>query len=77
MDAMAEFLNVANATASQIEFIKLIVNYLAVDGAIDAKRLYEAPFTNVTSTGPDAIFPAATVTQLFKTIEDIRLRAVA
>jgi len=77
MDAMAEFLNVANATASQIEFIKLIVNYLTVDGAIDAKKLYESPFTNVAATGPDAIFPSATVTQLFKTIEDIRLRAVA
>ena len=77
MDAMAEFLNLANATASQIEFIKLIVNYLTVDGAINAKKLYESPFTSVTATGPDAIFPAATVTQLFKTIEDIRLRAVA
>jgi type I restriction enzyme R subunit len=77
MDAMAEFLDVATATASQIEFIKLIVNYLTVDGAIDAKRLYESPFTSVAATGPDSIFPAATVTQLFKTIEDIRLRAVA
>ena len=77
MDAMGEFLNKTNATASQIEFLKLIVNYLTVDGAIETKRLYESPFTNVAATGPDAIFPAATVTQLFKTIEDIRLRAVA
>lgn len=76
-EAMAEFLNASNATASQLEFLNLIVNYLTVDGAIDGSRLYESPFTGVTATGPDAIFPAATVTQLFKKIEDIRLRAVA
>jgi type I restriction enzyme R subunit len=76
-EAMADFLNASNATASQLEFINLIVNYLTVDGAISDDKLYQAPFTNVTATGPDAIFSAATVTQLFKKIEDIRLRAVA
>jgi len=70
-------LNNDYATASQLEFINMIVDYLTVDGAIDGSRLYEAPFTSITATGPDAIFPSATVTQLFKTIEDIRLRAVA
>jgi len=70
-------LNKDGATASQLEFLKMIVDYLTVDGAIDGSRLYESPFTSVTATGPEAIFPSATVTQLFKTIEDIRLRAVA
>lgn len=77
MEAMAEFLNEQNATASQLEFAKLIVNYLTVDGAITKDRLYDSPFTNVSATGPDSIFPEAKVEQLFKTIEEIRLRAVA
>ncbi len=77
MEAMADFLNEQTATASQLEFAKLIVNYLTVDGVITNNRLYESPFTNVAATGPDSIFPAGKVEQLFKVIEDIRLRAVA
>jgi len=77
MEAMADFLNEQNATASQLEFAKLMVNYLTVDGVITKERLYDSPFTNVASMGPDSIFPEAKVEQLFKVIEEIRLRAVA
>lgn len=77
MEAMADFLNEKNATASQLEFVKLIVNYLTVDGAIDRGKLYEAPFTNVAATGPDSIWPSSEVEQLFKVIDEIRLKAVA
>ena len=77
MEAMADFLNEQNATASQLEFAKLMVNYLTVDGVITKERLYDSPFTNVAATGPDSIFPEAKVEQLFKVIEEIRLRAVA
>jgi type I restriction enzyme R subunit len=74
---MAEFLNDTNATASQIEFAKMIVDYLTVDGAISAVRLYETPFTSVSATGPDSIFGKTKVERLFAVIEDIRKRAVA
>ena len=47
------------------------------DGAIDGSRLYESPFTGVTATGPDSIFPAATVKRLFDVINEVRIRAVA
>ena len=77
MDAMAEFLNERNATASQLEFVKMIVNYLTQDGVIEPSRLYEAPFTSVTATGPDSIFDDAKVVKLFKAIDEIKLRAVA
>ncbi|MCC6067686.1 DEAD/DEAH box helicase family protein [Ferrovum sp. PN-J185] len=77
MEAMSEFLNEQNATASQLEFAKLIVNFLTVDGVITKDRLYESPFINVAATGPDSIFPAEKIEQLFKVIEEIRLRAVA
>lgn len=77
VEAMAEFLNDKNATASQLEFAKMIVEYLTVDGAIDAGRLYETPFTAISSTGPDTVFGLAKVERLFAVIEDIRQRAVA
>ncbi len=77
VEAMAEFLNDKNATASQLEFAKMIVEYLTVDGAINAGRLYETPFTSISSTGPDTVFGLAKVERLFAVIEDIRQRAVA
>ena len=77
VEAMAEFLNDKTATAAQIEFAKMIVEYLTVDGAIDAGRLYETPFTAVSATGPDAVFGTGKVERLFAVIEDIRQRAVA
>ena len=77
MEAMAEFLNERNSTASQLEFVQMIVDYLTQDGVIDVGRLYEAPFTSVTATGPDSIFDDAKVVRLFNAISDIKLRAVA
>lgn len=77
VEAMAEFLNDKTATAAQIEFAKMIVEYLTVDGAIDAGRLYETPFTAVSATGPDSVFGTAKVERLFAVIEEIRQRAVA
>ena len=77
MDAMAEFLNERNASASQLEFVAMIVNYLTQDGVIERSRLYEAPFTNITATGPDSIFENAKIVKLFNVIDDIKLRAVA
>jgi type I restriction enzyme R subunit len=77
VEAMAEFLNDANATSSQIEFAKMIVDFLTVDGAIDAGRLYDTPFTSISATGPDTVFGKAKVERLFAVIEDIRQRAVA
>jgi type I restriction enzyme R subunit len=77
VEAMAEFLNDVNATSSQIEFAKMIVDYLTVDGAIAAQRLYEIPFNSVAATGPETVFGKAKVERLFVVIENIRQRAVA
>ena len=77
MDAMAEFMNDRNATSSQLQFVTMIVNYLTQDGVIERGRLYEAPFTNITATGPDSIFDNVKVVKLFNIIDDIKLRAVA
>lgn len=77
MEAMAEFMNDVNATSTQLAFITMIVDFLTVDGAIDAGRIYGTPFTGIAATGPDAVFNEAKVERLFTVIEEIRQRAVA
>ena len=77
VEAMSEFLNDANATSSQIEFVNMIVEFLTIDGAISADRLYATPFTALSPTGPDAVFGIAKAERLFTVIEEIRQQAVA
>ena len=76
-EAMQEFLNDTNASANQLTFIRMIVDYLTIDGSISADRLYESPFIGISATGPDAIFPKATVDKLVFRIDEIRRHAVA
>ncbi len=59
------------------ELIDLIVKYLTENGVMDAARLYESPFTDVSQQGPEALFLPAKVTEMVQVLEEIRARAVA
>jgi len=76
-EAMNAFLTDASATSKQIEFVTLIVDELTKNGAMDDDRLYQSPFVDITPTGPESIFSSAKVEQLFASINEVRLRAVA
>jgi len=41
------------------------------------EALYESPFTDVASTGPNAIFPFEKVEKLITTLESVTAAAVA
>jgi type I restriction enzyme R subunit len=75
--AFSQFVVGTTATASQLEFIDLIVQYLTENGTMDAARLYESPFTDISQQGPEAVFPVAKVTELVRVLDDIRERARA
>jgi type I restriction enzyme R subunit len=75
--AFSQFVVGTTATASQLEFIDLIVQYLTENGTMDAARLYESPFTDISQQGPEAVFPAAKVTELVQVLDGIRERARA
>jgi type I restriction enzyme R subunit len=75
--ALSQFVVGGAATASQIEFIGLIVDELTANGVMDVSRLYQAPFTDINSLGPEAVFPAAKVTEIVRVLDDIRERARA
>lgn len=76
-EAFSRFVVGTTATANQLEFIDLIVQYLTENGTMDAARLYESPFTDISQQGPEAVFPAAKVTELVQVLDDIRERARA
>ena len=54
--ALAGFTAGRTLTASQIEFVDLIVNHLTEHGVMSVDRLYGPPFTQVTPRGPEALF---------------------
>lgn len=75
--AFSQFVVGTKTTSSQLEFIDLIVQYLTENGTMDAARLYESPFTDISQQGPEAVFPVAQVTELMQVLDGIRERAVA
>ena len=75
--AFSQFVIGTTATASQLEFIDLIVQYLTENGVMDAARLYESPFTDISQQGPEALFLPVRVTEMIQVLEGIRERAVA
>jgi type I restriction enzyme R subunit len=74
---MAGFLAGRTMSANQIEFVNLIVEHLTEHGVVEAARLYESPFTDLTPRGPDGLFASTEVDQLLKILDDIRAAATA
>jgi len=75
--AFSQFLSGGTATANQVEFVNMIVDYLTENGVMDPKRLYESPFTDVNPRGPEGVFSSAQVDQLVAVLTEIRERAAA
>jgi type I restriction enzyme R subunit len=76
-EAMNAFLTDSTVTNRQIEFVNLIVDELTKNGAMEDRRLYQSPFVDMAPTGPEGIFASDKVQQLFASINEVRLRAVA
>ena len=76
-NALGGFLNGKTWSASQIEFVNLIVNHLTEHGVMEAARLYESPFTDLTPRGPDGLFSTAQVDALLAALAAVRATAVA
>ncbi len=73
--AFGEFLAGKTLGANQIHFIDLIVNHLTENGAMEAARLYEAPFTEIAPQGPDSLFRSADVDTLISILNAVRAGA--
>ena len=76
-EAFGDFLSAGTATATQIEFINMVIEHLTDQGVMDPALLYEPPFTDIAPTGPDQLFDEEKVTRLFTRIRAINESAVA
>jgi type I restriction enzyme R subunit len=76
-DAFGAFLSGRAFTASQIEFVDLMVNHLTDNGVMSAELLYESPFTDFAPTGPDGLFSAEEIEALLSVLEGVRTTAIA
>ena len=69
-----EFLSTGTATANQIEFLNLLIDHLTEQGVMDAARLYESPFTDLSPAGPEALFSNAQVDRIVAVLDDVRAK---
>ena len=54
--AFAGFLAERTLRANQIEFLNLIVDHLTEHGSMDARLLYDSPYTDFSPRGVDGVF---------------------
>jgi len=76
-EALARFTRGKTLTANQLEFVNLIVDHLTVHGIVEAARLYESPFTDLTPHGPDGLFKTAEVDELLRVLQQVCAAAAA
>lgn len=77
MEAFSHFIQGTTVTPDQIEFIELVVQELTQTGVMEPDRLFQSPFTDLSSQGPLGVFPGEKVTQLVEVLEEIRRSAMA
>jgi type I restriction enzyme R subunit len=64
-------------SADQIEFINMVIDHLTERGTMDARILYESPFTDRSPLGIDGILGALNARKVIKLLDDVRKRAAA
>jgi type I restriction enzyme R subunit len=63
--------------SNQIEFVNLIIDHLTDHGSMDARLLYDSPYTDFSPRGVDGVFESEEVDELVSVLDDVRKRAVA
>lgn len=77
-EAFAGFLgDNTDYSGDQIDFVCLIIDHLTERGAVDARRFYESPFTDICPLGPEEIFGPSDVERMVAVLEQVRRNAAA
>lgn len=76
-EAFAGFMAGRAMTANQIEFIAMVVDHLTENGVVEASRLYESPYTDLSPLGVDGIFTDDATNALLSVLDEVRRRAAA
>ncbi|MCA2227554.1 DEAD/DEAH box helicase family protein [Nonomuraea aurantiaca] len=64
-----------NLTASQLHFLRLLIDYLAKNGIMEVEALYESPFTALAPRGPEDLFSEASVDAIVLVLQGVRATA--
>jgi type I restriction enzyme R subunit len=75
MEAFGTFLDGTTFRPNQIHFVNLIVDELTDNGVVEPARLYEAPYTDLTARGPEAMFTAAQVDNIVSILDAVKQNA--
>lgn len=75
MEAFSHFLGGSTYSAAQIHFVNLIVQHLTDNGQMEARRLYESPFTDTAPQGPDILFKEHEIEDIILILDQVRANA--
>lgn len=76
-EALSGFIGGKVFSGNQLEFVNLVIQHLTEHGVMEAKLLYESPFTDLTPAGPEGLFNAAQVDELFSALAKVKASAEA
>ena len=74
--AFGAFLGGKTLRSNQIEFVSLIIDHLTDHGSMDARLLYDSPYTDFSPRGVDGVFESKEVDELVSILDDVRKMAV-
>jgi type I restriction enzyme R subunit len=74
--ALGSFIAGKTLRANQIEFLNLIIDHLTEHGAMEARLLYDSPYTDFSARGVDGVFESGDVDELVSILEDVRKKAL-
>lgn len=75
-EAFSQFLETRTLTASQVDFVNLVIDHLTQCGWMRPEQLYSSPFTDRHSNGPNAVFTLTPDLQdLLNVISNVRENA--
>jgi len=75
--AFANFIAGKTLTASQVEFLDMVINHLTEKGQMEPGLLYESPFTDFDPMGVAGVFTLERSKELIGVLDDIRRHAEA
>jgi type I restriction enzyme, R subunit len=75
--AFGDFISGSPLSASQIEFINLIIDHLTYHGIMEASLLYESPFIDINAQGPEGVFSSGQVDDLVAILDQIYANSAA
>ncbi len=78
-EAFSEFLSNRSLTTPQIRFIEMVIDQLTARGVMEPSALYEAPFSSVHASGPEALFAgqANVIEGIFEKLETLQAELLA